>query len=130
MEFIATIQTRKGGAFIICPEGRLDAASAPVFEEQINPLLVPETKAVVLNLEKLSYLSSAGIRVIFKLRKAISASGGSFAMTNLQPQIRKVFAIINALPDTPVFSSIEEADDYLDALQKKEMEGQSPSQGL
>jgi hypothetical protein len=37
---------------------------------------------------------------------------------NLQPQIKKVFDILNALPTMQVFASIEEMDRYLDAMQK------------
>ena len=40
---------------------------------------------------------------------------------NLKPQIKKVFEIINALPELNVFRSIEELDAYLDKMQKKEM---------
>jgi len=34
---------------------------------------------------------------------------------NLQPQIKKVFEILNALPSLKVFASIQELDSYLDA---------------
>jgi hypothetical protein len=36
---------------------------------------------------------------------------------NLQPQIKKVFEILNALPSLKVFASIQELDNYLDAMQ-------------
>jgi anti-anti-sigma factor len=127
MGLTVTIENREKGTCMIVPDGRLDAATTPAFEEKINPLLVPPVKNVILNLEKLAYLSSAGIRVIFKIRKTLAANGKSFVITNVQPQIRKVFEIINALPETPIFTSIEEVDRYLDAIQKKEMENQKQS---
>jgi anti-sigma B factor antagonist len=37
---------------------------------------------------------------------------------HLQPQIKKVFDILNALPTLQVFASIQEMDEYLDAMQK------------
>ncbi len=37
---------------------------------------------------------------------------------HLQPQIRKVFDILNALPTLRVFSNIQEMDQYLDTMQK------------
>jgi hypothetical protein len=37
---------------------------------------------------------------------------------HLQPQIRKVFDILSALPTLKVFTSIEELDKYLDTMQK------------
>ena len=78
----------------------------------------------MLDLGQLSYISSAGVRVILKARKTIAASRGAFLMLNLQPQIRKVFEIVNALPNTPIFESIEEADRYLDVIQREEIEKQ------
>jgi hypothetical protein len=38
---------------------------------------------------------------------------------NLQPQIKKVFDILNALPSLKVFASIQELDGYLDAMQTR-----------
>jgi anti-sigma B factor antagonist len=40
-------------------------------------------------------------------------------MTNLQPQIRKVFEIIMALPSLNVFESVADLDRYLTGIQKK-----------
>jgi len=42
-----------------------------------------------------------------------------FGNITRQPQIRKVFDIINALPFLNVFSSIKEIDDYLDKMKRK-----------
>jgi hypothetical protein len=38
---------------------------------------------------------------------------------NLQPQIKKVFEIINALPSLQVFATIEELDNYLTEMQRQ-----------
>ena len=66
-----------------------------------------------------NYMSSAGVRVILKAQRVIQKNKGEFSMVNLQPQIRKVFDIINALPDLTIFSSVQELDSYLDTMQKK-----------
>lgn len=118
------IEKRETGACLVALDGRLDATTYLSLEEKMNALLGPNTKALMLDLGKLSYISSAGVRVILKARKAIAASRGAFLMLNLQPQIRKVFEVVNALPNTPIFESIEEADRYLDAVQKEEIEKQ------
>jgi hypothetical protein len=47
------------------------------------------------------------------------------ALTNLQPQIRKVFEIIQALPSLNIFESVEELDRYLAAMQRKVREGEA-----
>ena len=42
---------------------------------------------------------------------------------NLQPQIRKVFDIVKAVPVSDVFASVAELDAYLDTMQRKVLEG-------
>jgi ABC-type proline/glycine betaine transport system permease subunit len=45
--------------------------------------------------------------------------------TTLQPQIRKVFEIIQALPSLNIFESVAELDRYLAAMQRKVREGEA-----
>jgi anti-sigma B factor antagonist len=52
-------------------------------------------------------------------QKTMKAAGGGFAVVNLQPQIRKVFEIIMALPFPNVFESVADLDRYLVGIQKK-----------
>ena len=80
------------------------------------------TRVLILDMSDLDYISSAGVRVVFKAKKGLKSSGGELMMVNLKPHIRKVFEIINALPSISVFKDIKEADAYLDTMQKKEME--------
>ena len=49
----------------------------------------------------------------------MKAAGGGFAIIHLQPQIRKVFEIIMALPSPNVFESVADLDRYLTGIQKK-----------
>jgi anti-anti-sigma factor len=70
----------------------------------------------------LDFISSAGIRVFLMAQKELKSRGGTVMMMNPQPQIRKVFDIIKALPDATVFSSVEELDDYLAHMQDQHRE--------
>jgi anti-sigma B factor antagonist len=65
------------------------------------------------------YISSRGLGVVISIIKRLHAHGGKFAMTELQPPVRKVFEIAAALPEESVFASPEEADRYFDAIQRK-----------
>lgn len=118
------IENREAGTCLVALEGRLDATTYLSLEAKMDALLGSKTRALMLDLGQLSYISSAGVRVILKARKTIAANRGAFLMLNLQPQIRKVFEIVNALPNTPIFESIEEADRYLDVIQREEIEKQ------
>ncbi|MNC95932.1 hypothetical protein D3C83_131680 [compost metagenome] len=47
--------------------------------------------------------------------------GGEVLLTNLQPQIQKVFETVKALPPS-LFKNYTEIDNYLEAIQKKFLE--------
>jgi anti-anti-sigma factor len=98
--------------------GTLDGVTSPLLEDALAPLL-DSVHHVVFDLTDLKFISSAGIRVLLKARKELKAADGSFAMKNLQPQIQKVFEIIGSLPGVSIFTSEQELDAYLAAMQRK-----------
>ena len=124
MSFDVTVEMRDEGVYTVNPVGTLDSNTYLVFEENVTPLFVSSTKSLLFDMDELDYISSAGVRVVFKAIKAMSEHGGSIGMINLKPQIRKVFELINALPSIRVFKDIKEADRYLDTMQKREIEKQ------
>ena len=125
-----TIDTRKrdGGGHIVALRGRLDSLSYTSLEQALTPFLNGGTRVLILDLQELEYVSSSGLRVIFKTWKNIEAHGGSFSMTHLRPQITAVFEVIKALPSQAVFASIDEANAYLDMIQRKEREKHDSTQ--
>ena len=123
MSLKVDIESKNGGLYVIKLEGKLDTQTHQSCEDRLNPIL-SGAKALMFDLAKLDYISSMGLRLLLRVRKAAQKTGASFVMTNLQPQIAKVFEIANALPEVPIFSSIAEADRYLDAMQRKELEKQ------
>ena len=103
--------------------GRLDTHTYADLDHQLAPVLTSSTPSLVLDLADLEYISSAGIRSIFRARKALSARGGKVVVVNPQPQIQKVFDVVKAVPMNEIFSSIAEADAYLDLMQRKVLAG-------
>ena len=55
-------------------EGRLDTTTAPLFEEELRSNL-DNIECLVLDMEKLEYLSSAGLRVVLAAQKRMSKQG-------------------------------------------------------
>ena len=82
-------------------------------------------RGIRLDLSRLAYISSMGMRVVMKLMKDLRAQNAVFQMVNLQPQIRKVFEIAAALPKEEVFKNVKEADAYLDEMQKRVLRGEA-----
>jgi anti-sigma B factor antagonist len=116
------ITKRHEGSYLITLEGRLDSNTYLTFEERIGPVLSSSPRLLIFDLEKLNYISSMGIKSIINARKAVESQDGHVVLIKLQPQIRKVFEVVSALPHEAMFSTVDEADSYFDMVQKKEIE--------
>ena len=103
-------------------KGRLDNEALADFERQVEAVLAAAVKVVVLDLSGLEYITSDGLRIMFKAQKAMKARAGKLLLINPQPTVQKVMDIMKVL-EVSVFKSVQELDAYLDAMQKKVAEG-------
>jgi anti-anti-sigma factor len=99
--------------------GALNSDTAPAFEQRLQTTVDKGYSLTVLDMKELDYISSAGLRVIFKAAKQAKAAGNRLAAANRKPHIDKVFEILKALPDMAVFANDQELDDYLESMQNK-----------
>ena len=113
MPLKVTVTKKEEGVFVVSPQGSIDTETYPVLEKEINSILEQAKKAVILDLKEVAYVSSMGLSVIFKTKEALENNGGTIAIINLQPQIKKVFEAIKVLPDY-YFSTMTDAEKYLD----------------
>jgi anti-anti-sigma factor len=110
--------TKGPGINTISPIGSIDAHTYSVLEEKVDEVLKQSPDVIIFDMEFVDYISSTGIRVLLKTKKALKETDGRMVFMNLQPQIQKVFDILKAIPTLKVFASIEELDDYLDKMQR------------
>ncbi len=103
--------------------GSLDSNTAPELQQSIDAEINDSVSTTIIDFKDLDFLSSAGLRVIFKTKKIMDGRGGKLLLVNLQPQIKKVFEIIKALDGMNVFKNQDEMDDYLTAMQNKVIDG-------
>ncbi len=87
MQVVETI----GGFSVAALDGRLDSATAPAIERPLLDLI--GQGGVVLDVAALSYISSAGLRVLLKAAKADKAAGNGFALCAMQPTVLIIFQI-------------------------------------
>lgn len=100
-------------------DGKLDTTTSPQLDEELAPALASEATVLIFDLTALSYISSAGLRSVFKARKVMESKKGSILLVNVQPHVQKVFDLVKALPSQSVFKSVAELDEYLDYMQRK-----------
>lgn len=80
-----------GDKLTIALEGRLDTSTAPELEAELNASL-DGVKHLVLDMEQLLYLSSAGLRVVLAAQKRMNKQG-HMTVTHVCPDIMEVFEI-------------------------------------
>jgi stage II sporulation protein AA (anti-sigma F factor antagonist) len=80
-------------------------------------------RTIRMELQALGYISSMGLGLLAKFRKAMVTRGGTLLIIGAQPQVARVFEIVKMLPKETVFASWKEADEYLAAIQKQVKEG-------
>lgn len=71
--------------------GRLDTMTAPELETEISAML-PTVESLTLDMEKLDYISSAGLRVILKTQKALEKKAG-LKLIHVSEAVKEVFDI-------------------------------------
>ena len=98
--------------------GSLDTEAQAELKEKIDPVLASDVKVLILDLAGLSYINSAGLQYLFRARRIMEAKRGCLLLVNVQPQVKKVFDIVRALPAESVFANVEELDRYLARIQQ------------
>ena len=85
--------TRKmeGDKLELALEGRLDTTTAPELEKEIADSIA-DVKDLMLDLEKLVYISSAGLRVLLSAQKRMNKQG-SMVICNVSEEIMEIFEV-------------------------------------
>ena len=86
-------ESKEGAVFVLEPKGRLDSANARSFEERVLAALEKGENALLIDFDKLDYISSAGLRVLLMGAKRLQQSGGAIALCALSSSIHEVFEI-------------------------------------
>ena len=81
---------------VIEVEGRIDHGTAPAFGSALLRHIdgcAGEDKKLLLDLSKVTHMSSAGLRVLMIAAKGCRKQGGKLVLAALQPTIQEVFKI-------------------------------------
>ena len=80
---------QEGDVLVALTEDRVDGANAREFQAAIAGTDSP----VVLDMERLVYISSAGLRVILIIARSLQGENRKFAVCSLVGPVREVFEI-------------------------------------
>ncbi|MGC2411800.1 MAG: STAS domain-containing protein [Stellaceae bacterium] len=90
MEFA---QEQAGEVAIVKLAGRLDSSAAQPAEERFEKMLGSATPHLAIDLSRLDYISSAGLRVLLVVAKKVQQANGKMVLFGLLPNVREVFAV-------------------------------------
>lgn len=80
-----------GNNLTIALEGRLDTGTAPELEKELKASL-DGVKELMIDMERLDYLSSAGLRVLLGAQKTMSRQG-SMKVSHVNDTIMEIFEV-------------------------------------
>lgn len=115
------INKKKNYIYFVELKGSLDSDTYHKLQERLSEIIDDNTKAVILDMGGIDYISSAGIGVVMSTKKSLQQKNANFAMVNLQPQIKKVFDVMKILPMIDILDDMPGADKYIDQIIKEEI---------
>ena len=85
------------GRMMLAVEGRLETATAPQLAAEVKGLS-PDVKVLRFDMDKLEYVSSAGLRVLLEAQKTMNARQGRMELSGVNDTVRHVFDITGFSP--------------------------------
>lgn len=85
--------SRRGDASILALKGRVDATTSNQVHERIMDEVEKGCKRMAIDFSEVSYVSSAGLRVLIYASKTLSKNSGTLSICALNDNIKKIFEI-------------------------------------
>lgn len=92
---------------VVAIVGEVNRSTAPSIQDQLLPLTRPGCK-ILLDMSAVTYLSSAGLRLLLLLYRQIAANNGRVVLTGLSEMIRDTMAITGFLDFFVTYETLEE----------------------
>ena len=104
------IQTiRDGSTAVVAVNGRLDAVTAPEYEQTVRKLIENGATRVVVDFDKLDYISSAGLGELILTSKLLQEKNGRLCVANARGNVRSVFDMCGIGKVIGIHGSVAEA---------------------
>lgn len=85
----------------------MDAISSPELEKNVKTMIAEGERSFILNLEKLDYISSAGLRTILIFTKELTKNNGFLFLLCPQQRVKEIFELSGFSSIIPIYDSLE-----------------------
>ena len=103
------VERQLDDALIFDLSGRFEFQATPKFYAALDRIEDMSGQHLILNLEQVSFLDSAGLAAIHVGHQKLTAVGGSMSIVNPLPQVQKLMERANLTSIIPIHSLEEEA---------------------
>jgi anti-anti-sigma factor len=104
------IITEKGKeCAVVSVKGKIDAVTSPDFEKALADQIEKGETSLLLDFASVDYISSAGLRSILAIAKALKAKNGKMVFAGLRGPVKEVFKISGFESLFKIFETTEEA---------------------
>lgn len=111
-----TVSIREaGGVHVVALAGELDANTSPLAQQQILPLATDGSR-ILLDLSGVSFMSSAGLRLLLSTYRQVAAQNGAVALAGLSEDLKDTMSMTGFLS---FFTIHDSAESGLHAMQAK-----------
>ena len=100
---------RKDGILIAVVAGRIDGSNAQEYQNILESGIGPEDDRLILDFERLTFISSAGLRVGVIVAWKFKESGRQFGVCALADPVREVISVSGFDQIIDVYASRDEA---------------------
>jgi anti-sigma B factor antagonist/stage II sporulation protein AA (anti-sigma F factor antagonist) len=87
------ITIQQGSETTIAVSGQLDTLSAVEFDAAIRNVIESPANKIVIDGAELTYISSAGLRLLLTLQRGMAGKGGTLTLKNIRSEIMEIFVI-------------------------------------
>jgi anti-anti-sigma factor len=89
------VESKSNGVVIVEPRGRMDSVTAKPFGDRVVELIRTGSHHLLIDLQQVLYISSAGFRSLLIARKLIDEFQGKLILCGMSSEIKRLFEIGN-----------------------------------
>jgi anti-sigma B factor antagonist len=92
-EFFVVGVTHSDSDAVVTLGGELDLAGAPVLHEALLEAASEGADTIRIDIQRLTYIDSAGLGVLVSAHKRLQSNGGSLVISGPTPRVMRVLAV-------------------------------------
>jgi anti-sigma B factor antagonist len=104
-----TVAFEKDGVIVTIQEKRIYLGITDLFREDMLSVLDQDFNELIINLENVAVMNSAGLGVLIMAQDTIKKRGGKIKLTNLQSLMQDIFARMRLDTLFEIFDNVADA---------------------